>query len=143
MNASTFAAPGFLRNILIIDAISCAACGLLQLLFGASLVELFALPASLLMWTGEFLLVYAAVVSVVAFKLPQPHPIVWTFVIGNFAWAIACAALLLGSWVEPTMLGKAYIVMQAVTVVVLAELQLTCLRRSANNMNPPRVTVDY
>ena len=136
MNASIFASPNFLRNILIIDAISCAACGLLQLLFGASLVAPFALPASLLMWSGEFLLVYAAVVTFVAFKLPQPHPIVWAFVIGNFVWAIGCAALFFGSWLAPTMLGKAYIIMQGITVVVLAELQLTCLRRNANRLNP-------
>ena len=136
MNASIFASANFLRNILIIDAISCSACGALQLLFGATLADLFALSASLLMWTGEFLLAYAAVVTVVAFKLPQPHPIVWAFVIGNFAWAIGCAALLLGSWVVPTTLGKAYIVMQAITVVVLAELQLTCLRGSAGRLNP-------
>ena len=136
MNTSIFASANFLRNILVIDAISCAACGLLQLLFGATLVGLFALPAPLLMWTGEFLIVYAAIVALVAFKLPQPHPIVWTFVIGNFAWAIGCAALLMGSWVNPTMLGKAYIVMQAITVVVLAELQLTSLRRSSDRLNP-------
>ena len=53
MNTSIFASANFLRNILVIDAISCAACGLLQLLFSATLVDLFALPAPLLMWTGN------------------------------------------------------------------------------------------
>ena len=56
-------------------------------------------------------------------QAPIRHPI------GNFAWVGACLVLLFGGAVSPTPLGQAYLVVQAVAVVVLAELQWMALRR--------------
>jgi glucose uptake protein GlcU len=125
-----FESPKFLRNVLFADAASCLATGALQVLFTQSLAQLLNLPALLLQSTGIFLLAYAAVVMVVATREAIPRSLVWVFVAGNFAWAIGCVAMLVDHVVAPTALGEAWILAQAATVVVLAELQWTGLRRT-------------
>lgn len=124
--------PNFLRNVLRADALSCVACGVLQVVFTGQMAQLLGLPEALLAYTGEFLLVYAAVVAFVSTCDPLPRPLVWALVAGNLGWAIACALLLLVSGrLAPSMLGTTYVVAQALTVAVLAELQFFGLRRSA------------
>lgn len=127
---SVFDSPGFLRNVLIADAASCVATGALQAALTPSLAQLLNLPAPLLQETGWFLLVYGAFVAFVATRDPIPRGFVWVFIAGNFAWAAGCAALLVARPLAPTLLGQAWIIAQAVTVVVLAELQWMGLRRS-------------
>lgn len=130
-SASLFSSPNFMRNVLRIDALSCVACGLLQMAFPAQLAELLRLPPALLAYTGEFLLVYAAVVAFVSTRKPIPRNVVWLLVAGNLGWAAACVLLLVSGSVQPTVLGMAYVSMQALTVAVLAELQYFGLRRTA------------
>jgi hypothetical protein len=125
------ASPHFLRHVLRADALSCVACGLPQVAFTAPLAALLGLPETLLGYTGEFLLVYAAVVAWVSTRQPVPRGLVWLLMAGNFAWALGCVALLLGTGLKPTTLGTAYVLVQALTVVVLAELQFFGLRRAA------------
>jgi hypothetical protein len=127
---SMFESPRFLRNVLFADAASCLATGGAQTMFAHSLAQLLNLPAGLLQATGLFLLAYATVVTFIATRDPIPRGFVWIFVAGNFAWAAACAALLVAHPLAPTLLGEAWIALQAVTVVVLAELQWTGLRRT-------------
>ena len=127
---SIFESPRFLRNVLFADAASCLATGALQVAFTHSLAQLLNLPVALLQVTGVFLLAYASLVMVVATRDPIPRAFVWTFVAGNFAWAAACAALLVARPIAPTLPGEAWIIAQAVTVIVLAELQWMGLRRS-------------
>lgn len=128
---SILSSPHFLRRVLWADAASCLATGLLQLLPGAQLARLLGLPEALLTGTGLFLLAYAAAVAFVATRQPLPRPVVWVFVAGNLVWAIDCVALLLGGWVAPTLLGQAWVLAQALTVAVLAELQFAGLRKTA------------
>jgi hypothetical protein len=128
---SIFASPRFLRNVLIADAASCVATGALQVAFTSPLADLMHLPAALLAETGWFLLVYAAVVGFVATRDPIPRALVWAFVAGNFAWAAGCAAMLVAPAFAPTQLGQAWMIAQAVVVVVLAELQWAGLRGAA------------
>ncbi|HEY3046520.1 MAG TPA: hypothetical protein VGJ72_03500 [Polaromonas sp.] len=132
MSSTSFmSSPNFLRNVLRADALSCVACGLLQVVFTGQMAQLSGLPQALLAYTGEFLLVYAAVVAFVSTRDPLPRPLVWLLLAGNLGWAIACALLLLSGRVAPSMLGTAYVLAQALTVAVLAELQFFGLRRSA------------
>jgi hypothetical protein len=42
-----------------------------------------------------------------------------------------CVALLFTGWIDPTLLGVAFILMQAVVVAAFAELQVIGLRRLA------------
>jgi hypothetical protein len=127
---SMFDSPKFLRHVLFADSASCVATGALQVLLAGTLAELLQLPRELLLATGIFLLVYAAVVALVATREPIPRAMVWLFVAGNFGWAAACVALLAAAPLRPSLAGQAWIVAQAVTVVVLAELQWAGLRRS-------------
>jgi len=126
---SVFASPRFLRNVLLADAASCIATGALQVLFTAQLHTLLNLPAALLAGTGWFLLAYGATVGGIATREPLPRAFVALFAAGNLGWAIACGALLASGRVAPTALGVAWVLAQAVTVLVLAELQWAGLRR--------------
>lgn len=130
-SSSMLSSPNFLRNVLRVDALSCIACGVLQVAFPAAMARLLNLPEGLLAYTGEFLLVYAAVVVFVSTRKPLPRPIVWVLVAGNMGWALGCVLLLASGRVSPSMLGAAYVVVQALTVAVLAELQYFGLRRAA------------
>jgi hypothetical protein len=117
--------------VLFADSLSCVATGALQVMFTAPLAQLLRLPAPLLQGTGWFLLAYAALVAVVATREPIPRGFAWLFVAGNFAWAAGCAALLVATPLSPSLPGEAWVIAQAVTVVVLAELQWAALRRAA------------
>lgn len=126
---SIYSSPRFLRNVLLADAMSCVASGVLQLLFTRSLVPLLGLPAPFLVESGWFLLAYAVAVAVIALRDPVPCSLVWLLVVGNAGWAFGCVGLLVGGVVEPTALGTAWLLAQAVTVAVLAALQWAGLRR--------------
>src|SRR5665811_2186054 len=53
-----------------------------------------------------------------------PHQAVWPVVAANFAWAAGCVAVLLSGQVEPNGLGVAFILVQAVAVLIFADLQV-------------------
>lgn len=125
---SITASPRFLRYVLLADSASCVATGAAQVLLPTTLADLFRLPSALLMGTGIFLLAYAAVVAYVGTREAIPRGPVWLFVAGNFGWAAGCVALLAATPLQPTLVGQAWIIAQAVTVVVLAELQWAALR---------------
>ena len=127
---SVFASPCFLRYVLLADAVSCAACGALQVAATEPVAQLLALPSALLLETGLFLLVYAAVVAFVGTRTPVPRTIVGLCIVGNLGWALACVLLLASGTLHPSAWGTAYVVMQAVTVVLLAELQWLGLRQA-------------
>lgn len=128
---SILSSPHFLRNVLRVDALSCIGCGALQVAFPAAMAGLLNLPQALLAPTGEFLLAYAVVVAFVSTRNPVPRPFVWLLVAGNLGWALACVLLLVSGRFAPSLLGVAYVVVQALTVAVLAELQYFGLRRAA------------
>lgn len=127
---SFLASPRFLRNVLLADAASCLATGLAQVLFAGPLADLLALPAVLLLATGWFMIVYALLAAFVATRQPVPPGWVWLFVAGNFSWAIGCVAVAFGAWFHPSALGIVWVLAQAVTVAVLAELQWAGVRRA-------------
>jgi len=127
---SVFASPRFLPNVMWADAASCAATGALQVAFTGALARLTGLPEALLMGTGVFLLAYAAAAAFMASRSTPPRTLIGLVVAGNFGWAAACAVLLVSGAFPVTALGTAWVIAQAVTVVVLAELQWTGLRRT-------------
>lgn len=132
---SVFASPRFLPNVMWADAVSCAATGALQLAFTGVLARLTGLPAPLLMGTGVFLLAYAAAAAFMASRSTPPRTLIGLVVVGNFGWAVACVALLVSGMFPVTAVGVAWVLAQAVCVIVLAELQWTGLRRSRGGAN--------
>lgn len=120
---SIFSSPNFLRNLLLLDAASCVGCGALQVFATGSASSMMGLAPGLLMETGVLLLVYACVVAFIATRNPVPRALVWLLVFGNLGWAVLCVGLLLSGAVHPTALGSGYVILQAVTVLLLADLQ--------------------
>jgi hypothetical protein len=126
--SSLFASPRFLSRVMWVDAASCAATGALQLGFTDALARLTGLPGGLLVGTGLFLLAYAAAAAAMARRATPPRTLIGLVAVGNFGWAAACAALLASGIFAVTALGVAWVIAQAVTVVLLAEAQWMGLR---------------
>ena len=126
MNA--FASPNFLPLVLRLDAASCAATGLLQLAAASTLAGLFGLPEPLLVASGWFLLAVCAF-ALFASRKPVRRPLVVLMVLGNALWVLGCVALL-AAGVPGTGLGQAWLVVQAVAVGLLAELEWMGLKRA-------------
>jgi hypothetical protein len=127
-NMSVDTHQNFLRYVLWGDAISCLACGILQLTLAGVLSLHFGLSQTLLTATGLFLLCYGAVVAVLAMRTPIPSAVVWLLIVGNIGWGVLAVGVLLEGDARMTLLGKAYIVVQALTVLILAHLQYFCVR---------------
>lgn len=125
---SLFASPRFLSRVMWADAASCAVTGALQLGATGALAGLTRLPAPLLVATGAFLLAYAAAAGLMAARAVPPRRLIGLVIVGN--WAAGCVALLAIGGAAITPLGWAWVLAQAATVVVLAELQWVGLRRS-------------
>lgn len=126
---SIFASPRFLRTVLWADAASGAGTALLQLTATSLLASLLGLPSGLLVASGLALVVYVAGAAYLANCVPVPRGPVWALIIGNWAWVAGCLALLV-TGVPGTVLGQAYLMVQAVAVAALAELQWMGLRRT-------------
>src|SRR4051795_13390486 len=115
----------FLRNTLLLDAATCVATGVLLSLAAAPLSGLLGLPTDLLLYAGLSLFPIAAFMLWAALR--QRAPVVWAVITGNAAWVLASVAVLFGF--SPTALGYAFVVVQAVAVALLAELEYTGLRK--------------
>ncbi len=133
----------FMRFVLWADVISCLACGLLQLALTTVLSERLGLSATLLAYTGIFLLLYGAAVLFIATRIRVPNAIVWLLIAGNMAWAVACIAFLLAAVAELTLFGKGYVVLQASAVAILAQLQYAALRYDKSSRNQRALCSDH
>jgi hypothetical protein len=120
----------FLRRALTIDAIITGLTGVM-LAAGAPILEgLLGLPAALLRGAGLSLLPFTAWLVYLIRKDPLPRTAVWVVVACNAMWAVDSIILLFTGLVDPTMVGMAFVVFQAVVVAGFAELQYVALRRS-------------
>jgi hypothetical protein len=121
----------FLRQALLADAVTTAACALLMLLAAGPLAGWLGLPASLLRAAGLVLIPFAIVVGALAFRESLPRMAVWTVIVANAVWAVDSLLLLFSGWVSPNAAGTAFVIVQAVAVALYAELQLMGLKRSS------------
>lgn len=121
----------FLRRVLIADALARAGTGLFLALGAAPLSLWFGLPAVLLREAGIFLLPFAALVAYIATRTQLSRRWVWVVVIANTLWVIDSIVLLLSGWVTPSLLGQAFVLVQALVVAVLAELEYVGLQKSS------------
>jgi len=124
-----FQSPGFLRRVLLADALSGLAMGLI-LIAGAGVLEpLLGLPAGLLREAGFILLAVVAFVGYTGLRKELSRRLVWAVVIVNALWVVDSFVLLFSGWVAPTVLGQLFLVGQAVIVAVFAELEFFGVRR--------------
>ena len=119
----------FLRRVLALDALTSAVMGALLLL--APLSSLLGVDPSLLKWAGLSLLPFAAFVGWLASREVPPRIGVWAVILINALWVIDSFALLATDWSDLTLLGRGFVVVQAVAVAVFAELEFFGLRRSS------------
>lgn len=128
---SVNASVGFLRRILFADASSCAAMGIMLYAFSEQAAGILSLPIQLLSDAGLVLLPFAAAVAYVASRSIPSRKAVWTIIGLNAVWIVDSVLLLFSGWVQPNLLGQAFIVTQAAFVLVLTELEYVGLKRSA------------
>jgi hypothetical protein len=119
-----------LRRVLAFDAVSGAGTGALQLGLTGLLSQWLGLSAPLLQGSGLAIFVFVVLAGWLAMQSVPPRAALAALVVGNFAWVAGCLALVLGGAPAVTPLGIAYLIVQAVVVLVLAELQWMALRRT-------------
>ena len=124
---SNHAAADRLRQVLLLDVALTGATAVLMV-FGAGLLgPVLGLPTALLRYAGLALLPFVAIVFAVARRLPPSPAAVRGIVAANLAWAAASVLLIVGGWVAPTVLGTAFVLLQAAAVAGLAGLQWRAL----------------
>jgi|SRR5262245_1231024 len=121
----------FLRWVLLADAATCVATGLLMM-FGASLLAQFSgLPPELLRYAGISLLPFAAFLVYLASRESLSPTGVWTVIVLNALWTADSFLLFATGWVTPTELGYALVSGQALGVAVFAGLEYVGLKKAA------------
>ena len=121
--------PSLLRRALLAEIVVTGSAGLLLALAAGPLGDLFDLPVALLRIAGVFLLPYTAFVAYVATRAAIPRRGAWAIVGLNLAWAVASLLLLVTGWVDPSGIGIAFVVAQALIVAGFADVQYLGLRR--------------
>lgn len=120
----------FLRRVLFLDAATCIAAGLLMLLGAAVLSNLLGLPEMLLRYAGLSLLPFAGFLLYLGAQAEPPRAGVWLVIALNALWVLDSLLLLMVGGLTPTMLGYAFVLVQAAAVAVIAELEFMGLSRS-------------
>ncbi len=123
-----FKHPMFLRRILEADALISGATGLLMVAGAGGLEAMLGVPEALLRYAGVALFPFSAAVLYLARRDTPPREGVWAVVASNGAWVAASIALLFSDLVVPTLLGYAFISVQALAVAAFAEMQYVGLR---------------
>lgn len=119
-----------LRRAVQLDAVATGAMALLLVLAASPLAGLLHLPEPLLRGAGAVLLVYVAFLGWLLLRGRIGAPMAWTVIAVNASWTIASFVLLAAGWIAPNALGVTFVVVQAVAVLVFAELQYVGLKRS-------------
>jgi hypothetical protein len=120
----------FLRRVLIVDAATSGAMGVLLVIAANLLAPLLGLSSALLDTAGLSLIPFAALIAWIATRRDLPRPGVWAVIACNAVWSADSILLLLGGFAAPTVPGYAFVVAQALFVAILAELEYLGLRRS-------------
>ena len=119
-----------LRRVLFADALLSGVTGVLLLGGAAILASVLGLPAPLLRWAGLALVPFAVVVLAVGRREQPARWAVWGVVGANALWVLGSIGLLLSGEVTPTWMGYGVVLLQAVVVGVIAELQVLALGRT-------------
>jgi len=119
-----------LRRVLLADAASSAAAGLLMLFGAGALAGPLGLPSALLAGAGLALLPFAAALLYLATRVAVPRTALWAVIAANALWAVESVALPLAGWIAPTGPGQLIVFAQALVVAAFAEVEYLCVRRA-------------
>jgi len=73
--------------------------------------------------------VFVLGIAWIATRKAIPAGAVWLLIAANTLWVLGCLGLLASSLVAPTVFGVSFLITQAVTVGVLAELEWIGVRK--------------
>ncbi len=113
-----------LRNVLFVDAATCAGCGALMALASEHLASATHIPPALLFYAGMSLFPIAGFMAFVASRAARSVPAVSFIAVGNVLWVAASLWLLVGGAIAPNGLGVAFIAVQAAAVAALTALEV-------------------
>ncbi len=128
MNISS--TSSFLRRVLLADAATSCASGLLMALAAVPLENMLGIPSTLLRYAGLSLLPFAALIAYLATRRSLPRSAVWAVIALNALWVADSLLLLVGGWVGPTTFGYVFVIAQALVVAAFAEFEYVGLRKS-------------
>jgi hypothetical protein len=118
-----------LRAVLAVDAASGLAMGAAFAAASGPLSALLGLPQGLVLEVGILLLPFGLFIAWLASRPVPPAGLVKLLIGCNLAWVVGSVLLLLSGIVTPTAAGTAFVLAQAVALLVLAILEASLLRR--------------
>jgi hypothetical protein len=125
-----FRTSTFLRLVLLADAITCTATGLMMMIGSDALEQSLGLPAALLRYAGFSLLPFAVFLLYLAARQQSSASPVWAAILLNALWTVDSLLILVTGWVAPTEVGYVLVIAQALGVAMLAALEYVGLRKS-------------
>src|SRR4030095_6658935 len=120
----------FLRWVLIADAATCVATGLMLVFGFGFLPELLGLPGQLLLYAGISLFPFVMFLVWLASRASLSKGAVWTVILLHALWTLYTFFFLMRGWFNPTQLGYAFVTAQAIGVALLASLEYAGLKKS-------------
>lgn len=123
-----------LRLALRLDAVATGVVGAAALIGCAALDSALGLPVAFLAGIGAFLVLYAAFVARVSSASAPNRAAVWAVIGGNLAWFALSVVTAAAGRLDPTGLGTALIVLQAVAVLGFADIQFFGLRKARTSL---------
>lgn len=122
----------YLRNVLALDAATCAGAALLMIAGGGILSPLLSIPAGLLFWAGIALVPFTALLVWALRRETLPRFVLVDIVAINALWVAASFGILVAGLVSPNAFGVGFVSVQALAVAGIAAMQFAALRRSAS-----------
>jgi hypothetical protein len=114
-----------IRKILLLDALTGLAMGLLLVATAGFLSTLLGLPKDFVFAAGVALLLFFVMLflaSRAGTGTKPPVLVTWLVIVGNMAW-VAASVLTITLWFSPTLLGELFVCFQALVVLVLTVLE--------------------
>lgn len=119
-----------LRRALLADGLVGALTSIGLMLFSDWLSTLLHLPRELLFGSGLALAPLAVFLVWLSRSETIPRLAVWAVIAINAVWVVDSLLLLVSGWVAPNPLGYAFVIGQALVVLLFIELELMGLKRS-------------
>lgn len=117
----------FLRRVLLIDGLVSGAAGLAMIAGAGLLAPLLSLPQELMTTAGIALIPWVIALVALSRMVLIPRAAVRAVIAINLAWVAGSIAVLFIA--TPSLFGHAFVIAQAVTVGLFAELQIVALKR--------------
>lgn len=121
---------GLLRLVLMLDAASCGALGVVALAGAPVLDGVLGAPVALLAPVGVFLVAWAVVLWVISSRPRVSKTAARAVILFNLAWAVDSVVVLAAGPFALTAIGAGFVLTQAAAVGLIAAAQFYALRRA-------------